>query len=278
MTIPFTTTVRGVTVPTLGFGTWEVEGDDAVEGVSDALAAGYRHVDTAFIYGNEEQVGEGIARSGVARDDFWLTTKVWKGEYAPDAVRASAERSLRSLRTDHLDLLLLHWPVGGDQAMVDALGALVGLREQGSIRELGVCNVPAAMLGRLHDAVPQLFADQVEYHAQLGADRLLEVARPREVMVTAYSPLGNGKGIIDADPVREIAAARGATPAQVAIAWLARQDGVTVLPRSTNPDRRRENLAALEVDLTAEDVSALEALSATGRRVVDPPWAPDWED
>ena len=162
--------------------------------------------------------------------------------------------------------------------MVDALGALVGLREQGSIRELGVCNVPASMLGRLHDAVPQLFADQVEYHAQLGADRLLEVARPREVMVTAYSPLGNGKGIIDADPVREIAAARGATPAQVAIAWLAQQDGVTVIPRSTNPDRRRENLAALEVDLTADDVAALDALSATGRRVVDPPWSPDWED
>jgi diketogulonate reductase-like aldo/keto reductase len=278
MSIPFTTTVRGVDVPTIGYGTWEVEGDDAVEGVSDALVAGYRHLDTAYIYGNEELVGEGIARSGVARDDFWLTTKVWKDAYAPDDVRASAERSLRSLRTDHLDLLLLHWPVGGDQVMVDALGALVGLKEQGSIRELGVCNVPAGMLARLHDAVPQLFADQVEFHAQLGAQRLLDVAGPREVMVTAYSPLGNGKGIIEADAVQDIASARGATPAQVAIAYLARLDGVTVLPRSTNPDRRRENLAALEVDLTADDVAALDELSRTGRRVVDPPWSPDWED
>lgn len=277
MSIPFTTTVRGVTVPTLGFGTWEVEGEDAVEGVRDALVAGYRHVDTAFAYGNEDQVGEGIAASGVPRDDIWLTTKVIQGEFEPDQVRSSAERSLRALRTDHLDLLLLHWPVGGDQVMVDALGALVGLREQGSVREIGVCNVPAGMLGRLHDAVPQLFADQVEFHAQLGADRLLEVARPREVMVTAYSPLGNGKGIIEADVVQEVAAARGVTPAQVAIAYLARQDDVTVLPRSTDPDRRRENLTALEVDLTADDVAALDTLAATGRRVVDPPWSPDWD-
>ena len=125
------------------------------------------------------------------------------------------------------------------------------------------------MLGRLHDAVPQLFADQVEFHAQLGADRLLEAARARDVLVTAYSPLGNGKGLIEADAVQEVAAARGATPAQVAIAYLARQDDVTVLPRSTNPDRRRENLAALEVDLTAEDdAHALQRWGAVRRHAV----------
>lgn len=278
MSIPFTTTVRGVEVPTLGYGTWEVEGNDAVEGVRDALDAGYRHVDTAFAYGNEELVGEGIARSGVARDDFWLTTKVLQDELAPDQVRHSAERSLRALRTDHLDLLLLHWPVGGDQVVLDALGALVGLRERGDVRELGVSNVPANMLVRLHDQVPQIFADQVEFHAQLGADRLLTAARPRQIMVTAYSPLGNGKGLVDSEPVREIASSRGATPAQVAIAYLARQDEVTVLARSTNPDRRRENLAALEVDLTCDDVAALDVLARTGKRYVDPPWAPDWQD
>lgn len=278
MSIPFTTTVRGIDVPTIGYGTWEVTGEDAVEGVADALAAGYRHIDTAAAYRNEAEVGRGIARSGVSRDDFWLTTKVWQEDYAPDAVRASTERSLTSLGVEHIDLLLLHWPVGGDAAMIDALGALRDLRTAGTIRELGVCNTPAAMLGRLVDAVPELFADQVEYHAHLGQDPLLAQAREREVMVTAYSPLANGKGLIDAEPLREVAAQRNATPAQVAIAWLAHQEGVSVLPRSTNPDRRRENLAALEVDLTADDVAALDALSHTGKRYIDPPFAPDWTD
>ncbi len=278
MTIPFTTTVRGVEVPTIGYGTWEVTGSDASEGVADALAAGYRHLDTAFIYGNEEQVGQGIARSGVARDDFWLTTKVWQKDYDTERVKSSAKRSLTSLGVDHLDLLLLHWPVGGDQRLVDALGALLELREQGTIRELGVCNTPAAMLGRLHDAVPELFNDQVEYHAQLNQDRLIDVAREREILLTAYSPLANGKGLIDQPALREIADDRKATPAQVAIAWLARQEGVVVLPRSTNPDRRRENLAALEVELAAEDVARLDELSLTGNRVIDPPFGPDWDD
>ncbi len=278
MTIPFTTTVRGVDVPTIGYGTWEVTGSDASEGVADALAAGYRHIDTAFIYGNEEEVGQGIARSGVARHDFWLTTKVWQKDYDVDRVTASAQRSLSSLGVDHLDLLLLHWPVGGDQKVIDALGALLELRTAGTIRELGVCNTPAAMLGRLHDAVPELFNDQVEYHAQLNQDRLLDVARERDILLTAYSPLANGKGLVDQPVLKEIGAERDATPAQVAIAWLARQDGVVVLPRSTDPGRRRENLAALEVDLTPEDVARLDEFSLAGNRVIDPPFGPDWDD
>ena len=278
MSIPFTTTVRGVTVPTIGYGTWEVTGSDASDGVADALAAGYRHVDTAFAYGNEDEVGKGIANSGVDRDDIWLTTKVWQKDYDVDRVKKSAERSLRALGVDYLDLLLLHWPVGGDQHVIDALGALLELRETGAIRELGICNTPVKMLARLHDAVPELFNDQVEFHAQLNQDLLVDVAREREILVTAYSPLANGQGLLDQPAMKEVAAERDATPAQVAIAWLARQEGVSVLPRSTNPDRRRENLGALEVELTDEDVARLDDLSRSGRRYIDPPWAPDWND
>jgi 2,5-diketo-D-gluconate reductase B len=278
MSLPTTKTFRGTSVPTLGIGTWEVTGDDARDAVADALAAGYRHVDTAVGYANHREVGEGLRRSGLARDEYWLTTKIPPDDFAPAALRASAVRSLADLGVDHVDLLLLHWPVGGDEVVVEALGELQGLRTDGLIRELGVSNVPAGMLKRLLGAVPEIFADQVEFHAQLEQDRLLAVAAENDLMVTAYSPLANGKGLIEQETLQDIAAARGASPAQVAIAWLARKPGVTVLPRSTNPDRRRENLAALEVDLTDEDVARLDELSTSRKRYIDPPFAPDWQD
>ncbi|GAB2686304.1 aldo/keto reductase [Thalassiella azotivora] len=277
MSIPTTKTVRGVAVPTLGIGTWEVTGDTATDTVADALAAGYRHVDTAAAYGNEEQVGEGLRRSGLARDEYWLTSKVWRDDYEPSALRASAERSLRLLGVDHLDLLLLHWPVEDWAVMEAGLGELKALRERGLVREVGVSNAPSQLLHKALDAVPEVFADQVEYHAHLSQQKLLATAAERDVMITAYSPLANGKGLLEDPVLVEVAKERDATPGQVAIAWLARQERVTVLPRSTNPDRRRENLSALEVDLTDADVARLDELSSVRRRYIDPPFAPEWD-
>lgn len=278
MSIPTHKTIRGIQVPTLGIGTWEVQGDLATETVADALAAGYRHVDTAAAYANEEQVGEGLRRSGVPRDDYWLTTKVWRSRYAADALRSSAERSLKALGVEHLDLLLLHWPVPEWDVVEGALAELAALRDRGLIRELGVSNFPSHLLTKALAVVPEVFADQVEYHAELSQQRLLADAAEHDLMITAYSPLANGQGLLDQPALREIAAERDATPAQVAIAWLARQDRVTVLPRSTDPSRRRENLAALDVDLTADDVARLDELSTGRRRYVDPSFAPDWRD
>lgn len=278
MSIPFTKSFRGTEVPTLGIGTWEVNGDDAVEAVADALAAGYRHVDTAVGYQNHLQVAEGLKRSGLARDDYWLTTKIHFEDYDPPVLRKEAEDSLRDLGVEHLDLLLLHWPYGGDENVIGGLSELQKLRSEGSIREFGVSNVPPNMLTRLLEAAPEIFANQVEFHALLQQDKLVALCRERDVMLTAYSPLANGKGLIEQDVVKDIASQRGATPAQVAIAWLARMDGVTVLPRSTNPDRRRENLGALEVDLTDEDAQRLHELAQSNKRFIDPPFGPDWND
>src|SRR5947207_2302953 len=274
-----TKTVRGVAVPTIAIGVFEVDPGETEETVADALAAGYRHVDTAVAYGNEEEVGRGLARSGVDRDEVWVTTKVWIAHYAPRDLRASAEGSLRRLGVERLDLLLLHWPPRNDSELAPALEELQRLRSDGLIRELGVSNFPAYMLREAIAIAPEVFADQVEYHPKLSQREIREVAEEADLLVEAYAPLGGSASDMIHDPVlNEIAAAHDASPAQIAIAWLAHQDRVVVLPRSTNPDRRRENLASLEIDLTPEETARIDELSERRERNFDPPWAPDWRD
>jgi len=279
MPAPPTKTIRGVAVPTIGFGVFEIEPGGTEEAVADALAAGYRHIDTARMYENEEQVGRGIKASGVDRDDIWVTTKVWMEDFAPDDLRASAEASLRRLDMEHVDLLLLHWPPEDGSELGPALETLRQLRDEGKISHLGVSNFPGYMLRAALEAEPEIFANQVEYHARLSQDELLEIAAEHDLLIEAYAPLSGSAGDLVEDPLLvEIAQAHDATPGQVAIAWLAQQDRVVVLPRSSDPGRRRENLAALEVELTDDDRRRLDQLSEQRRRYFDPPFAPDWRD
>jgi diketogulonate reductase-like aldo/keto reductase len=277
---PFTKTVRGVEVPTIAIGVFEVDPGETEETVADAIAAGYRHVDTAAAYGNEEEVGRAIARSGVDRDALWVTTKVWIGDFPPDRLRRSAERSLRLLGLDRVELLLLHWPPPEDGPVLEAaLEELSKLRAEGLIRELGVSNFPGYLLRRAIEIAPETFADQVEYHAKLSQHEVGEIAAEEDLLVEAYAPLGgSASDMIDEPVLKEIAEAHDASPAQVALAWLAHQDRVVLLPRSTNPDRRRENLAALEIDLTDEETQRIDELSERRERNFDPPFAPDWRD
>jgi diketogulonate reductase-like aldo/keto reductase len=266
-----------VSVPTIAIGVFEVEPGATEEVVADALAAGYRHVDTAVAYGNEEEVGRGLARSGVDRSDVWVTTKVWIDDFDPPDMRRSAEASLRRLGIDRIDLLLLHWPPRDGSKLAPALEELQRLRSGGLIRELGVSNFPAYMLREALRLAPEVFADQIEYHPKLSQHELRTVADEADVLIEAYAPLGgSASDMVDEPVLKEIAAARGATPAQVALAWLAAQERVVLLPRSTSPARRRENLAALEVDLTPEDVDRIDELSEQRQRNFDPPFAPDW--
>ena len=279
MPAPPSKTVRGVTVPTVGIGVFEVDPGETEETVADALAAGYRHVDTARAYGNEEEVGRGIRRSGVDRSEIWVTTKVWIDDFAPPRLRRSAEGSLRRLGVDRIDLLLLHWPPEEPDELRPALEELRRLRDEGLVRELGVSNFPAYMLREALAIEPAIFADQVEYHARLSQRELLDVAAAEDLLIEAYAPLGgSASSVIDEPVLREIAAAHDASPAQVALAWLARQDSVALLPRSTDPGRRRENLAALEIDLAPEETARIDELSEQRVRNFDPPFAPDWRD
>ena len=279
MPAPSTKTVRGVEVPTVAIGVFEVDPGETEETVADALAAGYRHVDTAKAYGNEAEVGRALARSGVDTSDVWVTTKVWIDDFAPDKLRKSAEGSLRDLGIDRIDLLLLHWPPQDGSELRPALEELQHLRADGLIRELGVSNFPGYILREALEIAPEVFADQVEYHPKLSQHELREIAAERDLLLEAYAPLGGSAGDTMDEPVlKEIAEAHGASPAQVALAWLAHQDRVVVLPRSTDPGRRRENLAALELDLTDEETRRIDELSERRERNFDPSFAPDWRD
>lgn len=265
--------VRGVSVPRLGFGTWMIEGSDATEAVRDALEIGYRQIDTARAYGNEAEVGEGLAQSGIAREDFFLTTKIFPGDFEPDALKAATEDSLRALRTDYLDLLLLHWP-DPDTPLERTLGAMNELREAGKIRRLGVSNFPAGLLAEALEHAP-VFADQVEYHPFLAQDRLLDLTREREVLLTAYSPLAHGR-VPDDETLREIGEAHDKTAGQVALRWLLDQPGVSPIPKASSHERRVENFEVFDFTLSDEDRARIDALPKDGREV-DPDFGPDWD-
>jgi 2,5-diketo-D-gluconate reductase B len=265
--------VQGVRVPALGFGTWQITGRDAEEAVRDALEIGYRHIDTARAYENEAEVGAGIRGSGVDRAEIFLTTKVPPGDFEPDVLRADAEDSLRRLGTDYLDLLLLHWP-DPDTPLERTLGAMVELRDEGKIRRLGVSNFPAGMLAKALELAP-VFTDQVEYHPFLDQSRLLERARARDVLVTAYSPLARGR--VTRDPtLNEIGEAHGKSAGQVALRWLLDQPLVSPIPKASSHERRVENFEFFDFELSDEERARIDALPKDVR-TADPPWAPDWD-
>jgi len=267
-----TTTVQGVEIPSLGLGTWQVEGEECVEAVRDALELGYRHVDTARAYGNEAEVGRGLRASGVDRDDVWVTTKVWRDDIAPDRIRGAAEASLADLGLDVVDLLLLHWPQPAAE-LGPTLETLTAVRDAGLTRHIGVSNFPPALL-REAAALAPILCDQVEYHPYLSQEALLEVAGGLDVLVTAYSPIAQGEVLTD--PVVEgVARDHGVSPAQVVLRWLVDQPRVAAIPRSRSARNRRSNLDIDSVALTDDERKALDGL-ARGRRLIDPPWAPDW--
>lgn len=262
------------TIPALGLGTWQIEGDPAREAVRDALALGYRHVDTARIYGNEREVGAGLADAEVPRDDVWVTTKVWRDDLDPDRLRRSAEASLGDLGLDRVDLLLVHWPNAGVR-LGDTLAALHRVRQDGLTRHIGVANFPSALLREAIAEFP-IYCNQVEYHPYLSQRAVLDVAHAHGMIVTAYSPLGSG-GLLNDPVLADIAQSRGCSPAQVALRWLLDQSGVAAIPKAASHANRVANLAALELPpLTYEERTRVDGL-ARDRRFINPSFAPVWD-
>lgn len=265
--------MRGIEVPVVGLGTSELRGSACIDAVRDALALGYRHIDTAVIYENEREVGRAIVESEIGREEIWLTTKVWPSELAPDQLRRSLEGSLERLATGYVDLLLIHWP-GPEEHFESSLATMAELRDEGLIRELGVSNYPARLLRRALDVAP-VFCDQVEFHPRLGQPALLEAARGHDVLIAAYAPFGSGEVL--ADPVLvEVAEAHGVTPAQVCLRWLLDQGPVAVLPRSSKHERRAQNIA-LDFTLSDQQRRRIDELSRRGERYFNPSFAPDWD-
>jgi 2,5-diketo-D-gluconate reductase B len=266
-----------IQIPSIGLGTFRLQGSQAYDSVSNGLAAGYRHIDTAQIYGNETEVGQAIADSGVARGDLFVTTKVWTEHLAAGALAASLKDSLRKLRLEQLDLALIHWPSPQDAVPVaESMQALLEAREQGLTRAIGVSNFTIEHMRQAIAAVgaPNIATNQVELHPYLQNRKVAAFARDAGIHLTAYMPLAYGKAL--ADPVVTAIAARlDATPAQVTLAWLLAK-GHAVIPSSTRRANLDSNLQAAHLALAPEDVAAIDALDA-GERIANPDFAPRWD-
>jgi len=262
-------------MPRLGLGTWPMRGAECQAAVESALGMGYSHLDTAEMYGNEDAVGAGIKASGVPRAEVFLTTKAWWDKPKGDAIRRACEASLKRLGLAYLDLYLIHWP-SPELDLPDALRALARIQADGLARHVGVANFPLGLLRRaVESGIAPIACLQVEHHVLLGQQRLLDYVRPHGIALTSYSPVA--KNAVAQEPeIARIATRHGVTPAQVALAYLLAMPGVAAIPKSASPARQRENLAALDLALDAEDLAALAALPKN-RRMVNPGFAPDWE-
>jgi 2,5-diketo-D-gluconate reductase B len=273
--VPIGPTIRiqGVPVPRIGLGTWQVTGRACREAVEDALALGYRHIDTARMYGNEREVGAALAASGVPREAIWVTTKVWYDDASADRLRASCEASLRDLGTDYVDLLLLHWP-NPDVPLSETMRTLANLAGYHLALHVGVSNFPTDLVAAALDHAP-LFCNQVEYHPYLAQPDLLRQARDLDLLLTAYSPFAHGR-LLD-DPVLEAIATRhGRSPGQIALRWLLDQPQVATVPKSSTHERRAENLDVFGFSLSDDERDRIAGLDR-GLRTADPPWAPAWD-
>jgi 2,5-diketo-D-gluconate reductase B len=260
----------GDPMPAIGLGTWTLSGEQGADVVADALELGYRHIDTAQMYDNEATVGNGMASSGVARHEIFLTTKIDDDQHAPDALHRSLDQSLKRLRTDHVDLLLIHWPVEW-HLMADTLGALAQTKADGRARHIGVSNFEPDQVAFALEHAP-IEVNQVEYHPLLAQTALLDQATACGLLITAYCPIA--RNLVATDPaVVEVARRHNATPAQVSLAWLVAQPLVTAIPQTSRSHRLAENLAAGELTLSADDIALIDA-TTKDQRIVSPPKAP----
>lgn len=267
--------IQGIELPKLGLGTYRMQGDTCRVGVETALALGYRHIDTAEMYGNEEAVGAAIAASGVPRRELHVTTKVWNENLAPDAIRRSFDASLKKLRLDYVDLYLVHWPSPRMDlpAIFETLGRL---KEQKLVRAIGVCNFNVALLRQVIEQIGAPIAcNQIEYHVLLEQSAVRDYLRPRGIPVVAYCPLAQGR-LAEHPQLAEIAHKHRVTPAQVALKWLLDQEGVAAIPKSSRREGQQANLDAWKINLDDADRQVIAGLPKN-QRFVNPGFAPDWD-
>jgi 2,5-diketo-D-gluconate reductase B len=266
---------QGISLPRLGLGTFRLQGDACRVAVGSALGLGYRHIDTAEMYGNEEAIGDAIAASGVARQDLHVTTKVWNENLAPNAIRHAFDASLKKLRLDHVDLYLVHWPAQ-NMNLPAMFETLMKLQQEGFTRAIGVANFNIALLKTVVEEIRAPIAcNQVEYHVMLDQTPLRQYLAAKAIPLVAYCPLA--KGEVASDPtLMKIGRKHGASAAQVALKWLLDQDGVAAIPKASRAESQQANLDAQHVGLDDEDMRAIAALPK-GKRCVNPGFAPAWD-
>src|SRR6476469_1834343 len=266
---------QGISLPRLGLGTFRMQGDACRAAVESALGLGYRHLDTAEMYGNEEAIGSAIAASRVARGDLHVTTKVWHENLAPDAIRRAFDASLKKLRLDHVDLYLVHWP-SNNMNLPAIFETLMKLKEEGRTRAIGVANFTTALLRTVVEEIGAPIAcDQVEYHVMLDQTPLGKYLAAKSIPLVAYCPLAQGRVASD-ETLARIGKKHDASAAQVALKWLLDQDGVAAIPKASRAESQQANLDALKVTLDDADRKAIATLPKN-KRCVNPGFAPAWD-
>ncbi len=264
-------------IPAIGLGTFRLKDQQVIDSVTTGLELGYRHIDTAQIYGNEAEVGKAIADSGVARDTLFVTTKIWTENLGRDKLIPSLKESLAKLRMDQVDLTLIHWPAPGDALPVSAyMEALAEAKAQGLTRAIGVSNFTIAHLKQAIDAVgaAEIATQQIEVHPFLQNRKLADFTRGQGIHLTAYMPLAYGK-VMDDAVLQRIGQAHGVSPAQVSLAWLLQQ-GFGIIPSSTKRANLQSNLRAADIALSAAEMEAIAALDRN-ERLANPGFAPQWD-
>ena len=273
--------IQNKTIPTLGFGTWKLSGDACVRATELALDVGYRHIDTAQIYENEAEVGQAIKHaiknSGIDRRDIFLTTKVWMENVGHSTLAKSVDESLKKLKTEYVDLLLLHWPVN-DVPLKEQVEALAAVQKSGKAGLIGVSNYPVAfMRAVLNDHGVKIANNQVEYHPFLSQKPVIGFARAHDMWVTAYSPLARG-AVRDNPVLQRIGDKYGKNEGQVALRWLTQQPDIAAIPKAASEAHIRNNINIYDFTLSDEEMNAIFALARPDGRMVNPDWGPQWDN
>lgn len=272
-----TISANGAAIPAIGLGTWELRGEQCTRLVETAVRNGYTHIDTAQMYQNEREVGAGIRASGVDRDSLFVTTKIWPENYATDDFARAADERLELLNCGTLDLLLLHWPPRA-VSMAEAVAGLNKAKRAGLARHIGISNFNVA---QVEEAVAlsdePLVCNQIEYHPLINQDKVRAACAGHGLAITAYCPIARNK-VADEPVMIEIAQKHNASPAQIALAWLAGHGDVISIPRSSRPERLADNLQALDISLSGDEMARISALNSRNLRLVDPDSVrPEWD-
>lgn len=278
MTVPFVT-ANGAAIPAIGFGTFRMPKVEVQKVVPEAIATGFRHIDTAQFYDNEDAVGRAIINSGVARKDIFLTTKIRPDRFANDVFVASLHQSLKDLKTDYVDLLLLHWPVFSDATLEGQIATLNEVRAAGLVRHIGVSNYTVDLMRQavaLSDA--PIVTNQIEFHPYLRQDLVYAEARKLGLSLTGYFAMANGQ-VHEDEVLKTIAAKTGKTVAQVVLRWAVQHEGVAVLSKTATVSRVRENFDIFDFELSPDDMVAISGLARSGSRMAKPEaYAPQWDN
>lgn len=267
--------IKGFAIPAIGLGTFRLTGSAGETAIRAAIDLGYRHLDTAINYGNEREVGSAMRASGVSRDEFFVTTKIWWTDLAPETVRRRIDESLDRLGLDQVDLLLIHWP-NPRIPLGETLAALADARASGKTRAIGVSNFTCALLREAIDVHgADLVANQVEYHPFLGQPKVLPAVREAGMLLAAYAPIARGE-VFRSHVLAEIGARHGKNAAQVALRWLVQQENVIAIPGSSRPENLRANIDIFDFELDAQEMDAIFALDRQ-ERICDLDWSPEWD-